>query len=85
MARGIMWVMMSGAAAGCQADRARRRAFGVRTRGGQSVPAALAAYLNGAFVEMKSLSLGSGGAPARDLISQNEVLLGSYDPSVRMK
>jgi len=40
---------------------------------------------NGAFVEMKSLSLGSGGAPARDLISQNEVLLGSYDPSVRMK
>ena len=38
--------MMSGAAAGCQADRARRRAFGVRTCGGQSVPAALAAYLN---------------------------------------
>ncbi len=32
--QGIGCVMVSGAAAGCQADRARRRAFGVGTRGG---------------------------------------------------
>ena len=53
--------MMSGAAAGCQADRARRRAFGVGTRGGQSVPAALAAYLNVAFRSM----LTPAGSPRR--------------------
>jgi len=46
MARGIMRVMMSGAVAGCQADRARSVALGVVTGGGQSIPAALAAYLN---------------------------------------
>ena len=50
--------MVSGAAAGCQADRARRRAFGVGTRGGQSVPAALAAYLNVAFRSMLPLPCG---------------------------
>ena len=41
-----MWVMMRGAAAGCQADRARRVALGLGTGGGQSTPAANAAYLN---------------------------------------
>ena len=43
---GIMRVMMSGAATGCQADRARRVALELGTGGGQSIPAALAAYLN---------------------------------------
>jgi hypothetical protein len=52
MARGIMWVMMSGAAAGCQADRARGVALGLGTGGGQSIPAANAAYLNVAFRSM---------------------------------
>ncbi len=47
-----MWVMMSGAAAGCHADRARRVALGLGTGGGQSIPAALAAYLNVAFRSM---------------------------------
>jgi len=47
-----MRVMMSGAAAGCQADRAGRVALGLGTRGRQSIPAALAAYLNVAFRSM---------------------------------
>jgi len=46
MAWGMMWVMMNGAAAECQADRARRVALGLGTGGGQSIPAANAAYLN---------------------------------------
>ena len=49
MARGIMCVMMSGEAAGCQADRAGRVALGLGTGGGQSIPAAVAAHLNVAF------------------------------------
>jgi len=75
MARGIMWVMMSGAAAGCQADRARSVALGVVTGGGQSIPAALAAYLNVAFHSMltpcrvgnvvPSSARGIAGAPRR--------------------
>ena len=47
-----MWVMMSGAAAGCQADRDRGVALGLGTGGGQSIPAANAAYLNVAFRSM---------------------------------
>ena len=46
MARGIMRVMMSRGATGCQADRARRVALELGTGGGQSIPTALAAYLN---------------------------------------
>ena len=43
---GIMRVMMSRGATGCQADRARRVALELGPGGGQSIPAALAAYLN---------------------------------------
>ena len=49
---GIMRVMMSRGATGCQADRARRVALELGTGGGQSIPAALAAYLNVAFRSM---------------------------------
>src|SRR5208337_1383800 len=77
MARGIMRVMMSGAVAGCQADRARSVALGVVTGGGQSIPAALAAYLNPLLKEAgltKPTAAHPSGGPgqycsARDLIS----------------
>jgi len=63
MARGIMCVMMSGEAAGRQADRAGRVALGLGTGGGQSIPAAVAAYLNATFYgsgrSLASLVLGA--------------------------
>ena len=58
MARGIMRVMMSGAAAGCQADRALGVALGLGTGGGQRIPAALAAYLNVAFRSISRMQSG---------------------------
>jgi len=77
--RGIGCVMMSGAAAGCQADRARRRAFGVGTRGGRSVPAALAADLNVAF---RSMLTPPGGECCHELGARRRRRDPGSDPQV---
>ncbi len=77
--QGIGCVMVSGAAAGCHADRARRRAFGVGTRGGRSVPAALAADLNVAF---RSMLTPPGGECCHELGARRRRRDPGSDPQV---
>jgi len=76
---------MSGAAAGCQADRARSVALGVVTGGGQSIPAALAAYLNVAFRSMLTPCRVGSAVPssARGIDGQPPTIVGHGAWSVR--